>query len=94
VGFLGFRGDNGNGDEGLLCADPSHAALAEVGEGSWASFSDRSVVRGCVDAAGGNEEAIMSYADGERSSKDASSYKMQLECDLSYSASGFSTTNL
>ena len=63
-----------DGEVAVLCADRCHASLAEVGEGNWASFSERD---GCCGwpGAGGKEAAIMSYAEGVRSTSEASSCK-------------------
>lgn len=69
-----MRGDKGDGEEdGLLCAERCHAAFTDVGEGSCASFSERDEC-GCPAGAGGRDAAIMSYADGVRSTSEASSY--------------------
>lgn len=47
-----------------------------MGDGSCASFSDRNVVRDWTFCAGGRDEAIISYAEGDKSSSEASSYQI------------------
>ena len=63
------------GEAGALCAERCQAALTDVGEGSWASFSARLGCWGAV-GTGGSDAAIMSYADGVRSTSEASSCRM------------------
>lgn len=57
-----------------MCAERCHAAFTDVGEGSCASFSER-VGWGLAAAAGGRDAAIMSYADGVKSTNEASNYR-------------------
>ena len=68
-GCEGLRGECG---EGLFCAALCHAVFTDVGEGSCASFSAREIDRDVGEGAGGRDAAIISYADGDRSTKEAS----------------------
>jgi hypothetical protein len=70
--FPSVCGDKGDGEDGFACVPRCHADLTEVGEGSCASFSARVILRETGEAAGGNDAAIISYADGERSTRDES----------------------
>ena len=65
----GLRGECG---EGPFCAARCHAFFTEVGEGSCASFSAREMDRDVGGGAGGRDAAIISYAEGDRSTKEAS----------------------
>ena len=73
-GLPGTRGERCVGDAGLW-AERCHAALAAVGEGSCASLSERVVCCGAL-GVGGMDRSIMSYADGVRSTRDASSWQV------------------
>ena len=60
-----------------LCADLCHAALAARGDGI---LDNRSASVGKVETderEGGSEPAIMSHAEGVRSTRDASNYRVR-----------------
>ena len=72
--FRCVEGDAAAAEEGVPWTEFLHAALDEDGDGRWASFSDPEACHPCeVEFAGGKDEATMSYADGARSTSEASS---------------------